>query len=145
MELFRLNLIIGGAILAFSLKTGNDYDYAILVIPVTSFILFTKWIHHALVIRLSDRNFEPSQLKFPELIRRITIFIAILGNFCGMAALALIIYHFVAEKGTTNDHTPLSWLFHLDLVLIAIMLVLFGIWMYLQYNRCFAKKYKARM
>ena len=124
-ELFRLNIIAGGGIIAFAVKIPKDFEYALLIMPIFSTILFLYWIHHAFVIRLESKEYVPPSLNQWEFIRRFTILLAVLGNFVGFPLLSVQLY-------SRKDY---QWLLKLDYICIIVIILLFLIWMYLQYGK----------
>lgn len=127
-EMYRLNLIAGGAIIAFAVKFPRDFEHALLVLPVFSLLLFLYWVHHGFVIRLQATDYVPRPLDTWETIRRSTILLSIIGNFGGFPLLAMSLY--------SKDNY--KWLVWIDYGCIVIVIVLFCIWMYIQYSRTFA-------
>ena len=133
-QMYRLNLISGGAIIAFALKSPREFEHALLVVPLFSFVLFLYWVHHAFVIRLQATEYQPPPLDRWEFLRRGSILLTILGNFVGLPLLSMFLY-------TKSDY---RWLVWLDLVCIALAISLFVIWMYLQYSQRAAREFARR-
>jgi hypothetical protein len=88
-SIINWNLIFIGGIGAFSLQ--EKVNYALLLIPVISFVLFCLWIHHAIAIRSSSLKIK-RRGGFWQILRRITFSIAMLTNFILLPALALFMY-----------------------------------------------------
>ena len=125
-SLIKYNLGASGALMAFALSPDGDYQHALLVVPVISFTLFCLWMHHALVIRLSeDGRDEPSRHVFFESLRRHTFSVSILMNFALIPTGALLLYE--GEK--------LRYLYAVDIVLVILVFILYGMWFYLQYSK----------
>ena len=123
-SLIKSNLGASGALMAFALNPASDYHQALLVVPVVSFTLFCLWMHHALVIRLGTKDaYTPSPHPFWEFLRRLTFSLSILVNFALIPTGALLLYN-------END---LQLLRVTDIILLAIVFVLYGLWFYLQY------------
>lgn len=127
-EMYRLNLIAGGAIIAFAVKMPHDFEHALLVLPVLSLLLFLYWVHHGFVIRLQASDYVPRKLDTGEMLRRGTILPTILGNFAGFPVLAISLY----------SRDGYSWFVWVDYGCIAIVVVLFFVWMHVQYSQRFA-------
>lgn len=124
-EIYRLNLIAGGAIVAFAVKMPQDFEHALLVLPVFSLLLFLYWVHHGFVIRLQAKEYVPRKLDTWELLRRGTILLTILGNFAGFPVLAMSLY----------SKKSYSWFIWLDYVCIALVVALFFVWIHVQYSQ----------
>lgn len=127
-ELFKLNLILNGALIAFALNKPDDWSRALLACPFISFILFSLWFHHALAIRLDPvetpqapgvRRTEPSQR-----IRRWSFLIAMLSNFVVVPLAAVLIYQL----------KEYSWLSFVAVGLLVLTVVMFGFWYNVEYH-----------
>jgi hypothetical protein len=80
-DLFRMNLLVSGALTAFALKPPREFEYALLLVPVVSFTLFSLWVHHAFVIRITEGASTRAESPVFECLRRLTFAIAVLANF----------------------------------------------------------------
>lgn len=125
-ELFKLNLVVNAALIAFALN-NEAWSRALLACPFISFILFSLWFHHALAIR-----FDPEEIAevrhargshVAQIIRRWSFAAAVVTNFVGVPLGAILIYQI---KGY-------SWLAIFAGTLLAVTVVMFGFWFYLQY------------
>jgi hypothetical protein len=67
-EMYRLNLVAGGAIVGFAVKMPRNFEHALLVLPVFSLLLFLYWVHHGFVIRLQAKEYVPRKLDTWELL-----------------------------------------------------------------------------
>ena len=132
-DIYRLNLIAGGAIITFALKLPREFEYSLLILPVLSLLLFLYWVHHGLVIRVQNPDYMPRKLDIPEFLRRFTFGLTILGNFAAFPLLGTALY-------TKKEYI---WLLFVDFACLIIISVLFFYWMYVQYSRSYAKKLSA--
>ena len=124
-DLFRLNLIAGGAIFTFAVQSEGRFGHALLIIPIISLTFFLYWFHHGIVIRFMNPKWEPRPLDWPEILRRSTIALPMLMNFVGFPLIAISLYSGGDRK----------WLVYVDFGCEAMIVVLFLIWMYLQYSQ----------
>ena len=123
-SLFKYNLAACGTLVGFALSPDHQYQHAFLIVPVVSFTLFSLWVHHALVIRLSKTDtYLPSPHTSWEWLRRLTFSVSILMNFALIPAGALLLY----------EGDELRSLQVVDIGLIVMIFIMYVSWFYLQY------------
>ena len=121
-SIINWNLIFTGGIGAFSLR--EQFNYALLLIPVFSFVLFCLWIHHAIAIRSS--SLRTKRVKgFWQILRRLTFSIAIIANFILIPILALYMYQ--------DDAYCVVKI--IGIVLTSLSFILYWFWFYYEYYK----------
>ena len=91
-DLFRMNMVFSGALIAFALKPPREFEYTLLLVPIVSFTLFCLWVHHAFVIRIMGEASQSAQSPGLEFFRRLTFSVAVLANFALIPAGSLLLY-----------------------------------------------------
>lgn len=123
-QLFNLNLIANGSLIAFALNTTGNLQHALLVSPLVSFTLFMFWVHHAIVNRIRSGPInEPPVPKIWQYMRRFTYSVAILANFAVVPIIAASLY-------TGDQYGVLKVI---DTILIVVIVIQYVFWFYFQY------------
>ncbi len=121
-SIINWNLVFTAGIGVFSLR--EQFNYALLLIPVLSFVLFCLWIHHAIAIRSSSSRTENVK-GFWQILRRTTFSIAIIANFILIPILALFMYQ--------DDAYGVVEI--IGIVLTSLSFILYWFWFYYEYYK----------
>ena len=126
-ELIKLNLIINGGIVAFSIDSAGAWRHALLACPVVSLTLFSLWFHHALVIMI-DEGVSPNSPSagsptLLQLLRMGSFAISMVANFVVLPIAAIFVYSF----------NSMSFINYVAWGMSALTLIMFFGWFYVQY------------
>jgi hypothetical protein len=122
-SLFSTNLMANGAIVAFGLKPPGEFSHALLLAPIVSFVLFSLWVHNAIVIRSIRASTAATHRSRWWVVRTLTFSIAMLSNFVLFPMGAMLLH----------DGSAYSAIRTLDIVLLTVAAGLYILWFYVQY------------
>ena len=129
-EIIKLNLILNGGIVAFSINNEDAWRHALLACPIVSLILFSLWFHHALVILIDQGVSEnsPSDYESPSFLQKARMWsfaVSMVANFVALPAAAVFVYSFKS----------VSVISYVSVATTILTALLFFTWFYLQYIR----------